>query len=138
MDDDGAELDLEPEPRNLPILNLEKEDHAPEERAELGVVVTLVTVVEDPANGPFRGLLLSEDTLSLCLCGGELGEACFFIDERAGGGGSMGTELVPRCRPCPRGRRCGVLETWRPMAICSMVGGAKPASRSSEVIKCAG
>lgn len=74
-----------------------------------------------------------------------MGEPGFFMEERGGGGGRMmgvlredifAVERLKACRGCelerPRGlaegdserggRRCGVREMWRPMAICWMVG----------------
>ena len=140
MEEDGAEPELERDPcSSLPILNLENEKTPEEDRAELGGVVILVTVEVDTSNGR-RWLLLPEDTVSLCFAGyGDRGWDGFFMDERAGGGGratGVGELCPPRgyaLRGVPRGRRCGVRETWRPMAICSMVGGAVPMVSSSLV-----
>lgn len=84
------------------------------------------------------------------LCG-LVGVRGFLRDERGGGGGSMVAEAELRLRrrrgaPAPSpassrgrlrmcgdgaartGRRCGVRETCRPMAICSIVGGVSGAS----------
>jgi hypothetical protein len=142
MDDEGRELDLDPG-RNFVSLNFENEN-GPDDRAdsELGGVVTLVTVVEDPVNPARHWPVLVEERVSLFLATG-MGAAApegFFIDERAGGGGrTRGSDLAfPLGRAAPRGLRCGVLDRCNPMAICSTVGGAEPARMSSGVKKWGG
>lgn len=127
MDDEGAELDFDPG-RNFASLNLVNENGPADDRAELGGV-TLVTVVDDPVNVDFHCFVLVDEIVSLFFAwdiGGTPWE-CFFMDERAGGGGSTtGSEFAfPLGRGVLRGLRCGVLDKCSPMAICSIVGGAE-------------